>query len=374
MAGRERLGARRKALGLTQESLAERLRVERSTVARWEQGTSTPRPWYRRRLAEALDLTPDELARMLCPLPESRAPAIDPGLASVPADARRLVELDTRYGGDDLLPLAVRATRAADERLTVGHRSAGDDVGLHSAVAELAQVAAWIAFDADEQRLSRRFTHEALVHSRLAGDRRVELLALAQLAMQSVHLGRPGEALRVADMVIDRGGIGPRVAAVFHLRRARALALMGDRAGAVGEHDRADGVLAAGSSRDPDWTWWVDQAELSWHRAMTLLCLGDRDAALDLFRTAYELRAPEARRSRFNDLAHLLAAQVSVGAWPDAAASLDRLTGEVDGIKSGRTDALLRRVVRRIGDRRPPAPSAATDAAEHLTRRLDRTP
>jgi hypothetical protein len=45
---------------------------------------------------------------------------------------------------------------------------------------------------------------------------------------------------------------------------------------------------------------------------MTLLSLGDRDAALDLFRTAYELRAPEARRSRFNDLAHLLAAQVSV--------------------------------------------------------------
>jgi hypothetical protein len=93
---------------------------------------------------------------MLCPLPESRAPAIDPGLPTVPADARRLVELDTRYGGDDLLPLAVRATRVADERLTVGHRSAGDDVGMHPAVAELAQVTAWIAFDADEQRLSRR--------------------------------------------------------------------------------------------------------------------------------------------------------------------------------------------------------------------------
>ena len=44
MAGRHGLGARRKALGLTQESLAEQLRVERSTVARWEQGTATPRP------------------------------------------------------------------------------------------------------------------------------------------------------------------------------------------------------------------------------------------------------------------------------------------------------------------------------------------
>src|SRR5918995_4599499 len=65
MAGRHSLGARRKALGLTQESLAELLRVERSTVARWEQGTATPRPWYRRRLADALDLSPDELTRLL---------------------------------------------------------------------------------------------------------------------------------------------------------------------------------------------------------------------------------------------------------------------------------------------------------------------
>lgn len=65
MAARDNLGARLKALGLTQESLAELLRVERSTVARWEQGTATPRPWYRRRLADALDLTPDELTQLL---------------------------------------------------------------------------------------------------------------------------------------------------------------------------------------------------------------------------------------------------------------------------------------------------------------------
>ena len=107
---------------------------------------------------------------------------------------------------------------------------------------------------------------------------------------------------------------------------------------------------------------------------MTLLSLGDRDSALDLFRAAYELRPPEARRSRFNDLAHLLAAQVSVGAWPDAEASLDRVVAEVDGIRSGRTDALLRRVVRRIGDSRSQPPSAVTDAARHLAGRLDGAP
>lgn len=51
---REGLIARREALDLNQEALAERLGVAVSTVARTERGESTPRPWYRRRWADAL--------------------------------------------------------------------------------------------------------------------------------------------------------------------------------------------------------------------------------------------------------------------------------------------------------------------------------
>jgi transcriptional regulator with XRE-family HTH domain len=42
---RIRLAARRKAVGFSQEELAERLRVDRCTVARWESGDSAPQPF-----------------------------------------------------------------------------------------------------------------------------------------------------------------------------------------------------------------------------------------------------------------------------------------------------------------------------------------
>ena len=57
--------ARRKYLGFTQEMLAAGLEVAVTSVARWEQGTGTPKPKFRRRLAEVLEVTMDELEQML---------------------------------------------------------------------------------------------------------------------------------------------------------------------------------------------------------------------------------------------------------------------------------------------------------------------
>jgi transcriptional regulator with XRE-family HTH domain len=50
---RRRFAARRKAVGFSQEQLAERLGVERSTVIRWESGETEPQPWLRPKIAGA---------------------------------------------------------------------------------------------------------------------------------------------------------------------------------------------------------------------------------------------------------------------------------------------------------------------------------
>jgi len=55
------LARRRRALGLSQQELAQKLRVDTKTVGRWERGESEPHPWQRSGLAAALRLTLDDL-------------------------------------------------------------------------------------------------------------------------------------------------------------------------------------------------------------------------------------------------------------------------------------------------------------------------
>ncbi|MFG2105192.1 helix-turn-helix transcriptional regulator [Micromonospora chersina] len=62
---RHRLCQRRKALGFSQERLAELLGVERSTVVRWENVETDPQPWLRTRIASALGVTLEQLDDML---------------------------------------------------------------------------------------------------------------------------------------------------------------------------------------------------------------------------------------------------------------------------------------------------------------------
>lgn len=56
---------RRKAAGYTQETFAEALHVDRTTIGRWERGDSDPQPYIRPKLARLLHVSPRELASLL---------------------------------------------------------------------------------------------------------------------------------------------------------------------------------------------------------------------------------------------------------------------------------------------------------------------
>jgi DNA-binding XRE family transcriptional regulator len=62
---RRALAQRRQVVGHSQETLARILGVEPTTVGRWERGETSPQPWCRPKLAEALGVSLDELDTML---------------------------------------------------------------------------------------------------------------------------------------------------------------------------------------------------------------------------------------------------------------------------------------------------------------------
>jgi transcriptional regulator with XRE-family HTH domain len=68
---RRRLAQRRKAVGLSQEGLAEVMGVDRSTVVRWERADTEPQPWHRPKLARALKVSVEELAALLADVGEA---------------------------------------------------------------------------------------------------------------------------------------------------------------------------------------------------------------------------------------------------------------------------------------------------------------
>jgi transcriptional regulator with XRE-family HTH domain len=193
---RDRLIARRKALGFTQQSLAHCIPCERSTVARWERGESVVSAYHREPLARELKLTLPDLDTLLngdtSPQPErglwSGYATLEQSSTSVRTWQPMLVPglLQTRDYAAALLDDIDLVTRRMDRQRIVTR--AADPV-------ELAAVL-------DESTLHRPIGGPAV----LAGQLR-HLAAAAELpnvTVQVLPLDGPTPA-------VARGGLGPVV-------------------------------------------------------------------------------------------------------------------------------------------------------------------
>lgn len=105
---RQRLAERRQAVGLTQEALAERLGVDRSTIVRWEAGTASPQAWMRPSLAAAIHITIDELDSLLTRRTEQAEPreVLEPDQSDLPTQAGLPNAFDERLLRYDSAPSA----------------------------------------------------------------------------------------------------------------------------------------------------------------------------------------------------------------------------------------------------------------------------
>lgn len=131
---RDRLANRRRALGLSQEALADRLGVERTTIARWELGETQPLAWFRPRLAGVLKVSVDDLDVMIQNV-EEQAGTNGPGSSKL-----RVAICGSRAAGTDgaLIDATVAelAQLVVAQNLQVSHGPVGVGIEVMTYVAD----------------------------------------------------------------------------------------------------------------------------------------------------------------------------------------------------------------------------------------------
>lgn len=265
--------------------------------------------------------------------------------------SRRLIDLDTESGAHALADVAVRAAVAA--RCLLGDGRVGRE--LVAAVAEIHEVAGWIAFDADRQGDAERMNREALVLSRLAGDVDIENLTKLNMSMRSAQVGRYGEAVAVAQSVMDSTA-SSRVRAMCLVRQARAYSKARD-ARAIRLLRDAWSVHQDGtSSRDPSWAWWIEECELRGHYASALLDLGrPEEAAGVLWDVVHGLDDSPQPMYRVLLRTRLLQALVTTERWSEVENVLEHVDSRLGHVGSTRAVRALVSVTGTIARSRTPS-------------------
>ncbi len=257
------LAARREALGFTQETLAQELGVEHSTVGRWERGTLTPQPWRRPDLAKVLKLSLEDLDRLLTP----PGPQV---VASSSLATRREVLVDAALLTSAIVAEGVVRTRTDDAVRNTRNdlRSGPTTITTASAlVTDLHQAYQAARYSEAARKLPSVTTAvNALVAAGPANVRRVAFglqcnvaIAAAKLATKAGDAAAGWEAAEQAQAAAEAADDTFGQAAAAYQRTCALL-----RAG-LGEEAELAAVSAASGIRGGD------RQSLTWRGALTLI-------------------------------------------------------------------------------------------------------
>jgi transcriptional regulator with XRE-family HTH domain len=376
--------------------------ITRHEISRWEREERVPGAYWLRWLARALEVPTDELERAATATRARRAPlslhppdpgrgdlvrlahtwlaapgdlALPTGLATAtglaPAGRRRrsdrvpapdaldgldarlrdLRRMDDLVGGADLADTVERELRAALALLPEGAfarrgRPARRRLGL---IAQLAQLAGWTAADADRARAAVCAYRIALAAAEAAGDRALGAHVLGCLS-HLVAPRDPGQGLllaRTAHAGVRAAGPASVRALLAH-RVAFAAAL-------AGEHRASEEALAAAqrlaerrvasprdhrNDREPDWLYWLDQAELIALTGRCFAVLGRPLRAEPLLRRRLDRAGACGPRTAALDGALLARAYLDAGEVEQAYAAAGRAL--VAAVRSGSPRAAAR--------------------------------
>jgi len=381
---RTSLAERRKAVGLSQGELATTLGIERSTVVRWEAGKTAPLPWVRLALAEALQVSGDQLddllrtdtgggeavdrrafaglatALALAPLTRSRhgSQIGATQVRQLQARTARLRRLDDHLGGMDTYAVYTSEMAATERLIKNASYSGATARALTGVLAEQAQMAGWAAFDAGRLADSRRHYRKALLAARESGDPGLEGNSLAFIAYETADSTTAAESTRVAGTRAT-----PRVRALLNERLAWAHAVAGHAlASERALEAAASAVTEPTKAPEPDFVFWVDPLEID---IMTGRCLTE-------LRRPHSVAVLEDALSRYDDthardkalyMTWLAHAHLDANSPETAAAVTERALDLASGVGSVRPGGRLRGVLHRLTQYGGPEVSAVLERA-----------
>jgi tetratricopeptide (TPR) repeat protein len=319
------------------------LKVDRSTIARWEGGETEPQPWIRPRLAKVLQVSFEQLGDLLIEtsqvVAETDMERLDSRLTST---AFQLVPVGTGALNDPDAA-AIQAFRSADLQVGGGHLYASvvrylhtdvaprlfgtdgsaDNGAVFTAAGALTEMAGWMAHDAGRDDAAKQHFGRALALVRVGGDQQLSAHVLGSMS----HLGKPDEATQLARQghaVLGVGRVNPGLEARLLALEARGVAGQKSKDSAVCTQllTRAEQALTELPDGTPSpWVSRFDEGSLASEAARCMRQLGDLSEAQRQAERVITLRPSHRTRSRaFGQLA-LTAVLVAKGK-PDEACGI----------------------------------------------------
>lgn len=278
---RAAFAARRKAVGFSQDQLADRLKIDRSTVARWEAGESEPQPRQRPRLAKVLQVSPEQLDELLAEAagtPDTveavqapswsgeegehlalaarqptQTPLSDTDIAVVRGMVESLTTADHQFGGG-----FARLTADSFLREVIQPRLAAPGprqvlLSFKVVAAELQARVAWMHLDVEDGAAARAAARNTFALAQESEDLAMCSWAMAMSALLETWLGNTAGASGFGHAAVGLAADGPHLVQAFAQGKlARALAAAGDRAGALDGLAKARTLFEAASPHDDE--------------------------------------------------------------------------------------------------------------------------
>ncbi|MEB3371294.1 helix-turn-helix transcriptional regulator [Saccharopolyspora mangrovi] len=220
--------------------------------------------------------------------------------------------LDNRFGGGHARGLV--GAYLADEVAPAMHiyRQGQDHIEFVVAVAELNQLAGWMAYDVGDNLAGRRHLQQALQLCQRASDDALSAEMLAGMSHQAAHARNGAVSVGLAQAARDTAA-GTGLAALESetaVMEAHGLALLRDKRGSIAALKDAEDAFSRADRQDhPHWLSYYDAAYLAAKMAHCMREFGELRAAERFARRSLEMSAGYERGKLFNTalLASILA-------------------------------------------------------------------